>query len=99
MKILSIDTSLPKAAWHTELNTKMYNKRDRIYMDIPYYEFNKSAAVNAFYNNNSFNIYTSRAKEIEILISPVMINLEDTVKITVNDRLVFNEKYLLTKLM
>lgn len=101
IKICEFDTTLKKAKWHNELNPKMYNKRDSIYYENSYYHLNKSAAVKASYNNNIFNIYTSRVKEIEILISPVMVNFENPIYVNVNEKQLFkgklnsNKKYLL----
>jgi hypothetical protein len=80
------------APWHTELNTESYNKLNKVHFDFPYYDLNKSAAVKASYNNNIFDLQTSRITEIELLISPVMVNLQNPVIINVNGKEVFNKK-------
>ena len=92
LRITQFDTTIQGAKWQTELNTKSYNKRDKIYMDFPYYDLNKSFAVNAYYNNNLFEINTSRIKEVELFISPVMVNLQNPVVVKVNGKEVFNKK-------
>jgi predicted esterase len=97
MRVLKFDVSLPKANWQTELNTRSYNKIKKIYMDFPYYRLNKSAAVRASFKNNIFDIYTSRTKEIEILISPVMVNLQNPVIVNINGKRVFNGKLYASK--
>lgn len=92
LRILNIDTTLVGASWHSELNTRLYNKIDKVYMNLPYYQLNKSAVVKASYNNNIFHIQTSRVREIELLISPVMVNLQNPVVIIVNGKEVFNKR-------
>lgn len=91
MRAFQLDTTVANASWHTELNTITYNKRDKVYMDFPYYDLNKSAVIKAYYNNNVFEIKTSRIKEIEILISPIMVNLQNPVIVKVNGKEVFNK--------
>jgi predicted esterase len=92
LRITKFDTALKGANWQTELNTKSYNKRDKVYSDDRYYDLNKSVAVNAYYNSNVFEIKTSRVKEIELFISPVMVNLQNPVIVKVNGVEVFNKK-------
>lgn len=90
--VTKFDTALEGAKWQTELNTKSYNKRDKIYSDEPYFDLNKSVAVNAYFNNNVFEINSSRIQEVELLISPVMVNLQNPVIVKVNGKEVFNKK-------
>lgn len=90
--VRQFDTTATGSDWHTELNTKAYNKRDKVYFDFPYYDLNKSVAIKATFTNNTFEISTSRTKEIELLISPVMVNLQNTVIVKVNGKEVFNRK-------
>lgn len=97
LRILKTDTTMKNAAWHTELNSKAYNKRDKVYMNEPKYDLNKSAAVNASFNNNRFNITVSRIKEIKILISPVMVNLKNVVYVNVNGKQVYKGKVIADK--
>lgn len=92
LRVTQFDTNIEKASWQTELDTKLYNKRDKIYMDEPYYDLNKSVAVKAYYNNNNFKISTSGVKEIELFISPVMVNLQNPIVVNVNGKEVFNKK-------
>lgn len=99
IKISEIDTSSINAEWHKDLNFMSYDKPNkRFYDDIPYYQYtNKSAAVIANYNNNIFDIQTSRAKAIELYISPVMVNLENPVIIKINGKEVFQGKVIADK--
>jgi predicted esterase len=97
LRILNIDTTLVGASWHSELNTLLYNKIDKVWRNFPYYQLNKSAVVKASYNNNIFRIQTSRVKEIELLISPSMVNLQNPVVIIVNGKEVFNKKIISDK--
>jgi hypothetical protein len=92
LQVRQIDTNLEGAAWHTELNTISYNKNDKTYTNYPEYDLNKSAAVRAFYNNNTFNISTSRVTELQLLLSPVMVNFQNPVIIKINGTKVFNRK-------
>lgn len=97
LKVLKIDTTIKSAEWHTDLNGNSYNKRDRVYMNEPIYDLNKSAAVNASFNNNTFNITASRTKEIEILISPIMVNLKNVVYVNVNGKQLYKGKIFADK--
>ncbi|MBX3256215.1 MAG: hypothetical protein KF862_18905 [Chitinophagaceae bacterium] len=92
LRVTQFDMALEKNQWQAELNTKLYNKRDKIYMNDLYYDLNKSIAVKAYYNNNIFEINSSQIKEIELFISPVMVNLQNPVIVKVNGKEVFNKK-------
>ena len=91
LQVAKFDTTIESAKWQTELNAKLYNKRDKVYMDFLYYDLNKSGAVKAYYNNNIFDISTSRINEIILLISPVMVNLQNPVIVKINGKEVFNK--------
>jgi predicted esterase len=97
VRITKFDTDLANAKWQTKLNTNVYNKRDKVYVNAPYYDLNISAAVEAHYNNNVFELNTSRIKEVELLISPVMVNLQNPVIVKVNGKEVFNKKVMADK--
>lgn len=98
INILKFDTTLKKSEWLTELNTKSYDKRNKIYANVNYYDLNKSVAIKASFNNNTFFISTSGIKEFEVFISPVMVNLQNPVIIKVNDKEVFNKKVTANKM-
>ena len=98
LHVTQFNTDLNGAQWQTELNTKSYNKIGKIYIDFPYYHYNKSVAVYATYGNNVFDIHTSRIEEIELLISPIMINLQNSVIVRVNGIEVFNKKLVADKM-
>jgi predicted esterase len=93
IKINEIKTSAENAKWHTPFNFKCYDKNTKQFMDSTkfqyYYHLNKSAAVNATYNKNRFNIETSRVGELELLISPAMVNLEYPVVVVINGKQLF----------
>jgi predicted esterase len=97
LRITVFDAKLANADWQTELNTKYYNKRDKVYVNSPYYDLNPGAAVEARYNNNVFELNTSRVKEVELLVSPVMVNLQNPVIVKVNGKEVFNKKIMADK--
>jgi predicted esterase len=91
LKIIEYDTTTSPANWHTKLNTKLYNKIDKVYLNMPHYTLNESAAAQADFNNNVFELKTSRVREIELLISPIMTNLQNPVKVVVNGKEIFNK--------
>ncbi len=93
IKVDTLNITLPSATWHTPLNFTYYDKRNKQWTDFPYYNpLNKSAAVKATYNNNTFNVEASGAEQIELLISPVMVNLEEPVVVIINGKQVFKGK-------
>jgi predicted esterase len=96
LKVLQIDTFASNAKWHNELNTPNYNKMDGSYFGS-YYMLNKSGAVRAIYQNNIFSLQTSRVTDIELLISPIMVNLQNPITIIVNGKKVFNDKVVADK--
>ena len=98
LSILNFDTTLVGASWHSELNTLAYNKRDKVYMNFPYYRLHKSAAIKASYNNNVFDLFTSKVEDVELLISPIMVNLQNPIIINVNGKEVFNKKVTADKM-
>jgi predicted esterase len=97
LKITKFDTALSGSDWQSILSTKTYNKKDKTFIDYPYFKLNKSVAVTARYNNNIFELKTSRIKEVELLISPVMVNLQNPVVVKVNGKEVFNNKVAANK--
>ncbi|HWZ05221.1 MAG TPA: hypothetical protein VNX40_16500 [Mucilaginibacter sp.] len=93
LKISTTNISAPSAAWYTPLNFTYYDKRAKQWTNFPYYyRLNKSAAVKATYNNNTFIIQTSCVDEIELFISPVMVNMEEPVSVVINSKQVFKGK-------
>ncbi|HMF71301.1 MAG TPA: hypothetical protein VK616_07485, partial [Flavitalea sp.] len=94
LRIISLDTlQQKKAEWQKDFNSNLYEKRTKEFMNEPYYRHkSRSGAVKAYYDNNHFSIETSRVKEIELLISPVMVNLQNPVTVTINGKEVFNKK-------
>lgn len=98
LRVLKFDTTTAAALWNTELNTLVSIKTDKGYINLPYYELNKSVAIKAYYNNNVFEINISRIKEIELLISPIMVNLQNPVIVKVNGKEVFNKKVTADKM-
>ncbi|MCR8559315.1 hypothetical protein KXD93_16780 [Mucilaginibacter sp. BJC16-A38] len=93
MHIVSWDLQEAAAAWHRTVNVKTYNKVQKTYMAYPYYiGLDKSAAIKASYKDNSFAVETSRVTKFEILINPMMVDLNREVSITVNGKLVYRKK-------
>tara|TARA_B110000902_G_C14233535_1_gene559787 strand:+ start:10 stop:1374 length:1365 start_codon:yes stop_codon:yes gene_type:complete len=57
----------------------------------------KTGQINAKYFNNTFEIKTSLVDEVEIYISPLMVNIELPVKIIINGKIIFNKKISYSK--
>lgn len=93
LKITGINKALPNATWYTPFTIIASHSRQGQVMEFPYYnDLDKSAVVKAAYNNNVFTIQTSRVTEIELLISPIMVNLENPVTVIINGKQVYNKK-------
>jgi len=99
LRITGIDAKLPVAPWHKEFQIKSYNKIIKKFMpnDFYYSNLNASAAVKASFYNNIFDIQTSSVTGIEILISPVMVNLEQPITVNINGKQVFTGKIIADK--
>jgi len=99
IKITSIDTELPAATWYKPLKMYSYDKRIKQFKENEdyYYRLNPGAAIWANFGNNTFDIKTSRVTGIELMISPVMVNLEEPVTIIINGSKVFSGKLLANK--
>lgn len=93
MRITQMDTTLDNAKWHKEMNVKSYNRDNGTIENMLYLgRLNQSAAVVGNCNNNIFDIQTSRVKELEILINPVMVNMDDPVTVNINGKEMFKGK-------
>jgi predicted esterase len=93
LKITAINTDVAAVAWHKAFVFDISINRSGRQISFPYYgELNKSAAVTARYNNNTFEIKTSSVTEIELLINPVMVKLESNIIVIVNNKEVYNGK-------
>jgi hypothetical protein len=94
LAITGIDTSINAAKWFKQLNFFYYDIANKQWMkNFPVYaDLQKSATIKASYLNNTFNIEASRTTEVEIKISPVMINLEEPVIVNINGKKVFESK-------
>lgn len=96
-----LDTLSLKEDWHKNINFTIdkwlkYNKNDSLVseqVDKNAFDFpRKSGKIIAKYNDNTFNIKTSRLKSFNIEISPEMVNLKKKVKVYLNGKLYFNDK-------
>ncbi len=93
LKITGINKAMPNATWHAPFNITASFARQNKVVEYPYYARpDKSTIAKATCNNNVFTILASRVTEIELLISPVMINLENPVVVIVNGKQVYNQK-------
>jgi predicted esterase len=99
LKITGVNAKLPPATWYQPLEISNYNKRTmKFEVNENYYTgLNPSAVIRASFNNNVFNIQTSRATALELMISPVMVNLEEPVVVVINGSQVFSGKVLASK--
>jgi len=93
LTITKADISKAKADWDTEFNLRAFNKKTGEYYDADYYYYvPNSVTVKASYNKNTFTLQTSRVGEVELLISPQMVNLDEPVVIIANGKQVYNGK-------
>lgn len=93
LKVTGINKASPNAMWYAPFNIIASSTRQGQVIGYQYYNrLDKSAAVKAAYYNNVFSIQTSRVTEIELLISPIMVNLENPVTVIVNGKQVYNKK-------
>jgi len=99
--ITELDTLQPKKSWHKEVNFDIleklsYNDEDSLVVktvlekafDFP----RKSGAIKAKFNNNRFDIKTSRVKKLSVFISPEMVKMDKPILIYVNEKLMYRKK-------
>lgn len=75
--------------WHFSSNLSI-QKNDQEIDSIKYGQ--KTAQTKANYFNNSFHIKTSLVDEVELYISPIMIDMNRPVKVILNGKEVYNQK-------
>ncbi len=93
LKIKSLRVEDESKIWQSNINQKSYDRINKKSFDFDYYSYkNKSGAVIAEFRNNAFRIKTSRVEEIELLISPVMVDLKKPVVVVINGKVVFDKK-------
>ncbi|TSD67889.1 hypothetical protein FFF34_011025 [Inquilinus sp. KBS0705] len=94
LKLITIDTATKAANWHVPFTTKAYDKRHKTWLEnrVQYGYVKKGAAVKASYRDNTFTLQTSRVGEVELLISPIMVDLEKPVIVIANGKQVFSGK-------
>ena len=86
---IKTDTKRDKENWHHVSKTSIIKAKG----DIDTFNYGeKLAQANATYFNNTFDIKTSLVKEIDIYISPLMVNLNLPIKVIINGKEVFNDK-------
>ncbi len=96
-----LDTLLQVKDWHKNLNFKItkwysYDKNDSLIantVNINAFSFpRKSGKIIANYNDNIFNIKTSRIKSFQLYLSPEMVDFSRKIEVYVNGKLYFNKK-------
>lgn len=92
LQVNEIDTQLPIARWLTPFNFKVYNKKTGGWYPFQLYQIDKRAAAKGTFFNNTFNLETSGVTEAEIMISPLMVNMEQPIIININGKQVFSGK-------
>jgi predicted esterase len=91
IKLLKVEDE--REIWQSNLNQKSYDRINKKYFDFDYYSYKaKSGAVIAEYSNNTFRIKTSRVEEIELLISPAMVDLKKPIIVLINGKIMFDKK-------
>ena len=99
LTVSAADTTLMQAAWHKPFDIKYHYDDERLKRRFEYNYFSpfKSAAVKASFGNNVFTLQTSGVTEIEIKISPKMVNLERPIIVLANGKQVFKGLILADK--
>ncbi|MBD0403479.1 alpha/beta hydrolase-fold protein [Flammeovirga sp. EKP202] len=101
LSAIKLDTLQAQESWQKEINFTIdqwqeYNKEDSlITIDVHKDAFSfprKSGKVIAKYEDNTFEIKTSRISSLAINISPEMVDLHKKVKVFINQKLYFNGK-------
>lgn len=109
LAITEMDTLQPKRSWHNEVNFNIdnwlsYDENDSLVakkVNQKAFGFpRKSAAVKASFEDNRFDIETSRVGKLSIYVSPEMVDMRDPILIYVNGKKVYDQKsYYDRKLM
>lgn len=94
IEICQLDTTANKADWHVTLNPTVMQKGKPEQAE---FNKNKSGAVKAVAEGNTVYIQTSRVKRIMLYISPDMFNLQQQLKISINNRQLINLTLALDK--
>jgi hypothetical protein len=78
--------------WYTPLVVKAYNKNTRQFdAQYTYYQYeNKPAVIDASYNANMFKLKTSGVGQVEIKISPLMVDMSKPVMVYANNKLIYS---------
>lgn len=91
LAVTKLNGELPAADWYQPFNIRAFDKTTNTFSDRFYYgKVFPSNAIQATYTNNTFNIQTSRIAELEVKISPLMVDLRKPVSISVNGKEVYN---------
>lgn len=106
MQINALDTLNKSASWHQNINFNIlkllkYNDQDSlISIDTVLKAFKfqkKSGAVKGYFKDNQFYLETSAVQSFSVLISPEMVNMENTISIFVNGKKVLERKPVYNK--
>lgn len=90
IKITKAASGGSAAAWSKPLNFKIYDKVQKSYFNQLLYDEAPHSAVEANFNQNTFNVRCSMVKEAELFISKDMADLLKPITVIVNDKVVFN---------
>jgi predicted esterase len=97
LKVDSFDLNLPKAEWQVDRHIDLFNKINKKWEKIPYYQNTEGYAIKGKYDDNIFKIESSRVKTFEILISNQMVDLKKPIAVYVNGELVYKKKVIPNK--
>ncbi|MET3978818.1 putative esterase [Mucilaginibacter sp. UYP25] len=94
LSITKPDTNRNVETWYKpfEFKQREYIKSRKQWLELNYYNPLKSAVVKASYADNIFTLQTSATNEFELMISPVMVDMDQPVKVIVNGKQVFKAK-------
>ena len=93
LEISEIDKSRPGEDWHKIYEYPLNSSKGIETIKIG----DDSAAVNARFYNNTFEINASRVARLTVNLHPVMVDFSQPVRIIVNGKEVFNQKISLDK--
>jgi hypothetical protein len=87
----------PKQEWHETLNFKIWDKRNQKETEFDMFDSVPTASVRATYADKVFHLEASRTSEVELTISPAMVDFSKPVVVHVNGRKVFEQNVSMSK--
>jgi predicted esterase len=94
LTITKVDTNIKDESLYAsfEINYREYSKNKQQWLEGKVYNPLKSAVVKASFSNNQFNLQTSSTGEIQIKLSPYMVDFKEPIIVNINGKRVFQGK-------